>query len=153
MQFGRCRRVLQMDFLLRENKWRGSEGGQCRFMETGQDQFFLARIDIDVTDSKNTWNIGHEFFGIDNNLPAVDFQSPVGNRAELRRQSEKDEKTIQRQTTGYTIQSGDLDFRHDPIFAFKTGDLSGLCLHAEVFTQRFHFCDGSRCGTIFLATV
>ena len=107
-------------------------------MKARKNQFFLAGIDVDVADRENTGNIGHELFGIDDDLAAVDFQSPIGDRPQFGRQTVKYQQAVQRNASGDAIQTGDLDFRQLAVFYIETGDLSGDGLHAEILAQCFH---------------
>src|ERR1700728_2876594 len=53
-------RVLQMDLLAGAHVLLDRKGGEGRFVETGQDQFLLARIVVDVADCVDAGNIGLE---------------------------------------------------------------------------------------------
>ena len=83
MQFRTCRRVLQVRLFLRENVVACPECRQSAFVKARENQFFLPRVNVAVTDGKDTGNGGFELFRIHGNLFAVKFQPLIGHRAEF----------------------------------------------------------------------
>src|ERR1035437_11081446 len=77
----RC--VLQKDFFIRKNNGHGAKSGQCTFMETTQNELLLARVNVDIADSKNTGLAGGKLFGIDLELFTFDVQPPLGDGAKF----------------------------------------------------------------------
>ena len=71
---------------------------QSRFVKAAQDEFFLARIRIDVADGKDPRNAGLKFLGIDLERPLFHLQAPFGNGPELRMQSKECEHMVRRQS-------------------------------------------------------
>ena len=58
-------------------------------METGQDQFLFARINVDIADSKNARDVGFEAGSVHNDLFSFERQAPIRNRSEFRLQAEE----------------------------------------------------------------
>jgi len=57
------------------------ERGQRGLMETTKDQFFLARIKVDVADGVNARFRRFEFFRVDVDGLAIDIETLLRNRA------------------------------------------------------------------------
>ena len=57
-------------------------------METGQNQFLFARINVDIADSKNAGDVGFEAGRVHNDLFSFERQAPIRNRTEFGLQAE-----------------------------------------------------------------
>ena len=95
-------------------------------MEARQDQLLLARIDTDVADRENTRHVRLESLGVDCDRALLQFQTPVGDRAQSRRQPEENQQRIQRHARDHLIV-GAGQLRRDQATAglLETGDLTG----------------------------
>ena len=56
---------------------------QGGFMKTGENQFQLARIVIDVTNGEDGWSRGFKALGIHWNEIFLKVEAEIGNRSEL----------------------------------------------------------------------
>ena len=82
VQFRACCRVLQENAFFRIHVFGSSESSQRAFMETGQDQFLFARINVDIADGKNARDVGFEAGSVHNDLFSFERQAPIRNRSE-----------------------------------------------------------------------
>ena len=89
-------------------------------METAQNQFLFAGIDIDVAHGKNTRDGCLEFFRIHDDLLAIDFQTPIGDRTKFGSQTLEDEQVIKRHTAYNAVITRDADFCEFAVLFFKT---------------------------------
>ena len=55
----------------------GGKSSKRAFVESTKNQFLLTRVGVDVTHGKNAGDGGLEFFRIDHDLLAIDFQAPI----------------------------------------------------------------------------
>ena len=83
------RRVLHMHLLVRLNALLDRERGERGFMEAAKNQFLLSRVEIDVAHGVDTRLRRLEFLGIDIDRFPIDIESPFGDGAQLRRETEE----------------------------------------------------------------
>src|SRR5690348_18498796 len=70
------------------------ESRKRRFVESGQNQFFLTRIGIDVPHGEDAGDAGLELLGIDLQGLLLELHAPFGDGAELRMQTEEREYVV-----------------------------------------------------------
>ena len=104
-------RVLQELLLGRIQMVLHGERHQRRFVEGRQDQLLLARIGVDVTDREHARDVRLEFLGVDLDGALVELQSPLGDRTELRRQSEEHQQLLGIERVQRAVVRLDLDAR------------------------------------------
>ena len=88
-------------------------------METGQDQFLFARINVDIADGKNARDVGFEAGSVHNDLFSFERQAPIRNRSEFRLQAEENEQVFSRNAASDAVGAGDLNFGHLAVFFRK----------------------------------
>lgn len=66
-------------------------------METGQDQFLFARINVDIADGKNARDVGFEAGSVHNDLFSFERQAPIRNRSEFRLQAGRKRAGVQQE--------------------------------------------------------
>ncbi len=79
MELRRSGRVLEWNLFFWVEVLCGCKGSQSCLMKSRQNEFFLARIDIDVADRINARDTGLEFLGIHANLFAIDIETPISD--------------------------------------------------------------------------
>ena len=122
-------------------------------MESGQDQFLLAGIRIDVAHGEDSRDVGLEFFGIDLDCAFVDGETPLRDRPELGVKSEEHQSVIRLDILQLPV--GALHSHSAEMIAFRD---HGVCnrfdvVDAAVRNQIAHACDRCGCGTKFGATM
>ena len=77
---------MEAEFFVWINIAKGLLRHQGAFVETGQNEFELAGIGIDITDGKNARCCGFKFFGIHRHKVFMQVQAEIGYRSKLHRQ-------------------------------------------------------------------
>ena len=119
-------------------------------MEARQDELLLARIGVDVTHGEDARDGAFELFRVHNDLLAVKFQAPFGDRTDLGLKAEEHEQVVQRHAAHNAVAAGDADFGHLAVFFFKARHLTDFelqdrpqCLE-KICSNIAHFID--TCG-------
>ena len=113
-------------------------------METGQNQFLFARINVDIADSKNAGDVGFEAGRVHNDLFSFERQAPIRNRTEFGLQAEENEQVFGRNTASDAVGAGDLNLGHLAVFFREACDLTDFKLHFPVVAELFHLAHRGR---------
>ena len=127
--------VLEEHVFARKQKGQRAVGGQRGFVKAAEDEFFLARVGVDVAHGEDARLAGGEFFGVHHQLLALDGQAPVGNRPQARTHAVKNEQRIQRQAARDAVCARELEGGQAAdvaCAAFQAGDLADGQLHAAL---------------------
>src|SRR6185312_1648863 len=106
----RARRgVLQELLLLRIEMVLDRERRERSFMEAGENQLFLSGVGIDVADGEDAGDARLETLRVHFERFALELEPPLGDRSELRMQSEKREQLIRRERVHEAIAALHMD--------------------------------------------
>src|ERR1700723_3409014 len=93
---------------------------QRSFMKAAQDEFFLARVRIDVADGEDSRNAGLKLLGVDLERPLFHLQAPFRNGPKLRMQAKECEYMIHRNRARLSV--GGLHLEPGQSFALLVQD-------------------------------
>src|SRR5882757_10749236 len=97
---------------------------ECRergLVKAAQDEFFLARIGVDVADGKDSRHAGLKFFGVDLQRLSLEFQAPVGNGPQFWVQAKEGKHMIHRDLARLPIGSSHVE----------PGEFAGLLMDCD----------------------
>jgi hypothetical protein len=77
-------------------------------VEAADDELLLARVGVDVAHREHAAFAGLELLGVHRHLLALEFQAPVGDRAQARRNAQAGDQRVERQRDRGRVRRGDL---------------------------------------------
>src|SRR6185437_14954036 len=107
--------VLQELAFLREEVVLDGEGGERRFVKARQDELLLAGIGVDVAHREDSRQGRLELLGVHLEGLLLELEPPLGDRPELRMQTEEDEKVIRLERVHGAVRSLDADPAQLPV--------------------------------------
>ena len=122
-------------------------------MKTTQDEFFLARVGVDVTHRKNARHRGGKVFGVHHQLLARHLQAPLGHGPELGGQAPAHQQLLRGSRHGFTLVGGHVHRLQVLVGALQGGDLPNLQLQAASGHGFAHGAQRLRFGLKHIAAV
>ena len=114
------------------------------FVEAGQNEFQLARIGVDVADGEDSGRRGLEFLGVGRHEVLVQVQAPVGDGAELHRQTEEGHHALAGDVARRAVVELDGGGRHFAVLAGDRADLADDQIHFLFAHEFAHGIDRMR---------